>query len=99
MLGDYFHIHEAPSGRLEAVYYNDPGAAHITGKEIVRREGEDWGTPESLSPDEYRCDVCRNWGNGVETVVHWRPVHLGPVSQIVRDNSTEIPVDTPGCGN
>jgi hypothetical protein len=71
----YFHLHDLPDGRIQAIYYDGPKVKNISRREIVRREGEDLPSPEDVGPIEYRCDCCRNWGTGTEMEVEWaRPL-------------------------
>jgi hypothetical protein len=68
---EYIHFHRLPNERIEAVYYDGPGAARIIRREILRQGEEDAVPPEFLGSGEYRCETYRNWGNGIEMVVEW----------------------------
>jgi hypothetical protein len=53
------------------VAYDGPNVSRIVGREICRQDGEDDPLFEYVSRSDYKCAICRNWGNGIEMDVEW----------------------------
>jgi hypothetical protein len=67
----YLHFHTRPDGRIEVIEYDRPRVRIILRRQIARREGENDLSQGKSNPSEYRCDTCRNLGNGIEMKIEW----------------------------
>lgn len=67
----YVHFHDLPDGRIESVYYDGPSAKQVIRREILPPVGANGPWQRISNLDGYKCDCCRNWGNGIEKAIEW----------------------------